>query len=693
MSGLHLESVEALLNAHRRERWLELGIGLFAVLLALALWQAVRIRREKVRTLCAERAQRGTEQKLRLMANNLTEMVLAYDMNRRLIYANPAVETLTGYSAAELELEKVAPIDWVHPDDRVRMMAHWGNLFEGKSVSEEEYRLVTKDGTVKWAASTWGPILDEAGRQVGVQGSEHDITERKAAEEALRESERRFRGLLEDIQWAAVITNLRGYTMFCNQYFLTATGWERDEFIGHRVTDFLVPEDRARVSGILQNFSKDTPSHWTTEPGVLTKNGKVRWLQATNLVLRDAQGNPVAVATVGADITEHRALQEQYLHAQKMEGLGRLAGGVAHDFNNLLTVINGYSDIVFQKLQEGDPLRSNLDQVRKAGARAVDLTQQLLAFSRRQMIQPKPMDLNLVVADSETMWKRLLGENIHLVTSLNPALGPVMADAGQIHQVLMNLVVNARDAMPDGGKLTIETSNADIDPVYAAANSEAVAGPYILLAVSDTGAGMDEETRKRIFEPFFTTKPPGAGSGLGLATVYGIVKQNHGWISVSSEPGKGTAFKIYLPRLESKPSRAEAPVPMRAGKPCSETILLVEDQDDVRRLAKTVLEECGYRVLASSSGPKALALVESHPGPIHLLLTDVVLPGMNGRELAERLTAARPGIRVLFTSGYTHEAAALRTVLDRGLAFLPKPYAPHAMAAKVREVIDGPAPV
>jgi two-component system cell cycle sensor histidine kinase/response regulator CckA len=689
VSGLHLQTVQELLNANRRERRLALGMVLIALLLVLAVWLALRIHRERERTMRAESAARGMEQRLRLMANNLTEMVLAYDMNRKLIYANPAVQSLVGYSPAELETDGF--IDWIHPDDRARMHAHWDELYRGRSFREEEYRLISKDGAVKWAAATWGPIMDESGCQVGVQGSERDITERKATEEALRESERRFRSLLENVQLSALMVDLDGKLTFCNDYVVAATGWAREELIGHPITEFMVPEDRPRVAALVAAVRSDTaPPHWTGEPSILAKNGKVRRFRASTLVLRDIQGKPVGVANMGVDITEHRALQEQYLQAQKMEGLGRMAGGVAHDFNNLLTVINGYTEIIFRKLKEGDPLRTSADQVRKAGARAADLTRQLLAFSRKQVIQPKPLDLNLVVADAEEMWRRLLGKDIQLVTSLSPVLGQVMADTGQIHQVLMNLVVNARDAMAEGGKLVIETSNVEVDAAYAEANQEAAAGPHVLLAVSDNGIGMDEETRRRIFEPFFTTKPQGEGSGLGLATVFGIVKQSHGWTDVYSEVGMGTTFKIYLPRIQPEKSPADSPAASRPSEPGSETILLVEDQEEVRSLARSILEDCGYKVLAASGGAAALALVESHPGPIHLLLTDVVLPGMSSRELAAHLSLVRPGIRILFTSGYTHEAGALRSVLDRGAAFLPKPYLPETLAAKVRELLDGP---
>jgi PAS domain S-box-containing protein len=566
MSGQHLESMEALLGYRRREARLLAATLLFAMLFAIACWQTVRVTRERDRTLQAESALRQAEQRIRLMANNLKEMVLAYDMDRKLIYVNSAVETLTGYSISEYLARGF--IDWIHPEDRTRMRGYWDGLFRGSSIRDEEYRLVSKDGVVKWVSATWGPMLDGEGRQIGVQGSERDITDRKLAEEALRES------------------------------------------------------------------------------------------------------------------------QERYLQAQKLESIGRLAGGVAHDFNNLLTVINGYSDMVYRKLAPDDPLRPRIDQVLRAGTRAAELTQQLLAFSRKQVIQPRPLDLNAVVEDSAGMFRRLLGEDIQLITTLHPSLGLVMADHGQMHQVLMNLVVNARDAMPDGGELFLETAEVEINARYAAEHPEAMPGPAVLLTVTDSGVGIDAETQKYIFEPFFTTKGQAQGTGLGLATVYGIVKQSQGWIVLYSELGKGACFKIYLPRLASSlPARvdSEADAAQLRGP---ETVLVVEDQDEVRAFAASVLKSYGYQILEARDGPQALALAELHAGPIHVLLTDVVLPGMNGRQLADHLTALRPETKVLYTSGYTQDVIAHRGVLDRGVAYIAKPYTPEGLAAKLRAAIS-----
>jgi diguanylate cyclase (GGDEF)-like protein len=383
-----------------------------------------------------------------------------------------------------------------------------------------------------------------------------------------------------------------------------------------------------------------------------------------------------------------RQSEEQLRQSQKMEAVGRLAGGVAHDFNNLLTAITGYSQLALNGLGDRDPVRKDIEEIRKAADRAASLTHQLLAFSRRQVLEPKVLDLNAVVADMETMLRRLIGEDIDLISILDPAAGQVTADPGQLEQVLLNLAVNARDAMPQGGKLVIETANAELDEAYAARHVAVRPGPYVMLAVSDTGHGMDAETRARVFEPFFTTKEPGKGTGLGLSTVYGIVKQSGGHIWVYSEPEHGTTFKIYLPRVEDA---AETPVPHAqpltpAGG--AETILLVEDDGGVRSLARRVLESKGYRVLEARQGDEALAISAWYDGPIALMLTDLVMPGKGGRELARCFASVRPDMRVLYMSGYTDNAIFQQQVFDPGTAFLSKPFTPDELARKVREVLD-----
>ena len=419
-----------------------------------------------------------------------------------------------------------------------------------------------------------------------------------------------------------------------------------------------------------------------------------RWVDVSASIsaLRDAGGAVVGTVAIFCDMTEQKRLAQQLLQSQKMEAVGQLAGGVAHDFNNLLTIITGRSHIALERLSPDDPLRSSFEQIQRTALRAAALTRQLLAFSRKQILQPKVLDLNAVVGEMEKMLQRLIGEDIDVRTSLSAGLGRIKADPGHVEQVLMNLVVNARDAMPVGGVLTVETANVRLDEAYASRHLGAAPGQYVMLAVSDTGLGMSPQTQARIFEPFFTTKERGKGTGLGLSTVYGIVKQSGGDIWVYSELGRGTTFKVYLPRVDeaAEPSGAQA-VPAQRPRG-AETILLAEDDDDLRDLAREILHASGYTVLEAARPEDALLASERHQGAIDLLVTDVVMPRMSGRELAQRLVATRPGVKVLYVSGYTDDAIVHHGVLDPGTVLLEKPFTPDALARKVREVLDGAAP-
>jgi signal transduction histidine kinase len=383
-----------------------------------------------------------------------------------------------------------------------------------------------------------------------------------------------------------------------------------------------------------------------------------------------------------------RRSEAQLTQSQKMEAFGQLAGGVAHDFNNLLTIISGYSDMVLRGLRPDDAAHDLLKEIYKAGERGASLTRQLLSFSRKQVLELKVVDPNVIVRDTEKMLRRLIGEDVRLECVLDPNLGHVKVDRGQIEQVIVNLAVNARDAMPQGGQLTITTGKVDLDEVYAEGHPEVWAGHYVMLSVEDTGTGMDERIRPHIFEPFFTTKEVGKGTGLGLAVVHGIIKQSGGHITVTSEPGRGTTFKLYLPQVEKLRSTGKSHPEIGKGPKGSETILLAEDDEAVRRLARRALEASGYRVLESAHGGEAVRVAEQHLGPIHLLVSDVIMPEMGGRILAERLTASRPGIKVLFMSGYTDDAVVRYGVLEAEMAFLQKPFTLSALARRVREVLD-----
>ncbi|HXF94697.1 MAG TPA: response regulator [Gemmatimonadales bacterium] len=428
--------------------------------------------------------------------------------------------------------------------------------------------------------------------------------------------------------------------------------------------------------------------------GSLDEEAAVGYMKAgaADYVLKDRLLRLSAAVSAALEQARERAinreLERQLQQAQKMEAIGRLAGGIAHDFNNLLTAIIGYADLLAENLADRPGASADLDEIRRAAERAADLTRRLLAFSRKQILEPRVVDLNALVTDFERMLRRLIGEDVELRLALAPELGLVRADPGQLEQVIMNLAVNARDAMPSGGKLAIETANVELDAAYAARHVGVTPGRYVMLAVSDTGTGMDQATKARLFEPFFTTKPPGKGTGLGLSMVYGIVKQSGGNIWVYSEPGRGTTFKIYLPQVEAgeEPEAAAGPIRDTRG---TETVLVVEDAEPVRTLARRVLEERGYRVLEAQTAAEAQVAAELHRGPLDLILTDVVLPDLSGRELAERLTARWPALKVLYMSGYTDDSIVQHGVLEAGVAYLQKPFTPESLAAKVRGVLDG----
>jgi two-component system cell cycle sensor histidine kinase/response regulator CckA len=513
--------------------------------------------------------------------------------------------------------------------------------------------------------------------------------EHQRAEEQRRVAEERFRQLAENIQQVFWMTDARTRELlYVSPAYETIWGRPTQELysLPHSWRDSIHPDDRARVT--ISAEIRQVAGQYDEVYRITRPDGSIRWIRDRAFPIRHAEGYIHRIVGTATDVTEQVHLQEQFLQAQKMESVGRLAGGIAHDFNNLLTVINGTADLVMANLDSIDPLRGELEQIRQAGDRAATLTGQLLALSRRQILQPEILNLSEVVDGLRGMLRRLIGEDIQLVFRLSAQLARVRVDPGQIEQVLLNLAVNAQDAMPDGGTLLIETHEVMLDAASAAAHPATMPGPHVMLAVSDTGIGMDEATRQRIFEPFFTTKDQGKGTGLGLSTVYGIVEQSNGTIWVYSEPGKGTTFKIYLPCLDQAPQQAAARGETRTGTHGHETILLVEDEQAVRSLTKRILESAGYTVLQASCGSEALALLDQHRGPIDLLLTDVVMPGMNGRELATRIAGVRLRMKVLYTSGYTDDAILRHGVLDDTSRFISKPYTPVELTRRVRDVLD-----
>ena len=510
-----------------------------------------------------------------------------------------------------------------------------------------------------------------------------------AAETALRISERRFRALVEESWDAIALFAADGTIMYGSPATTRLLGYDLSEFVGRNALELIHPDDRAAVLLRLEEVTVRPRTCLNVASRMRHKDGTWRHLEGvlTNLLDDPSVG---AIVNNYRDVTDRRNLEQQVLLAQKMEAIGRLAGGVAHDFNNILTAIGGYADLLLADLPPNDKRRHDIEEIHQATERAASLTQQLLAFSRRQVLQPKVLDLNTLVTNIEKMLRRLIGEDILFATVLHPRAGNVRADPGQLEQVIVNLAVNARDAMPNGGRLTIETRNVELDESYAAEHPGVTAGQYVLLAVTDTGAGMDEATKARIFEPFFTTKVRGKGTGLGLATVYGIVQQTGGHIWPYSEPGKGTTMRVYLPRANAPADPVEHPDTDSTAVPGgTETILLVEDEAPVRTVTRQLLERNGYTVLEAADGPTALSMLDGNGAGTHvdLLLTDVVMPGMSGRELAEHLRKSRPKLRVLFMSGYTDDAVVRHGMLEPGLAYLEKPFRPPALLRKVREVL------
>jgi PAS domain S-box-containing protein len=521
-------------------------------------------------------------------------------------------------------------------------------------------------------------FLDSIGGQIAL------AIDRKRSEERLRSSDARLRVLIE--QLPAVLWTVDREMKFTSAVGagLARLGLKPNELVGMKLADYLQTADgtyptvaahRRAVAGEPVTF------HLEWKGGSYACHAEP---------LRGSQGDIQGVICMALDVTDRKQLEEQFRQAQKMEAVGRLAGGIAHDFNNLLMVIQGYGDLLIERLHASDPLRRNVEQIQTASQRATSLTRQLLAFSRKQMLAPKVLSIQAVVADMENILRRLIGEDIILEALAVPSLGQVKADRSQIEQVVMNLAINARDAMPGGGRLTIEASNVEIGADVPHPPTVVAPGKYVMLAVTDNGCGMNEETRTHIFEPFFTTKEKGKGTGLGLATVYGIVKQSGGYIWVYSEPGIGTTFKIYLPRIDEEEALSimGSDLDETASPRGSEVVLLVEDEKGVRELTREYLEMSGYTVLDAADGHSALSLARAHKGPIHILITDVVMPGLSGRELGEQIANMRPGIKLLYMSGYTDQSAFRNGILEKGAELLQKPFGMSTLASKLREILS-----
>ncbi|MBI3411063.1 MAG: PAS domain S-box protein [Planctomycetes bacterium] len=634
----------------------------------------------------AEEALQASEAKYRAIFDNAVEGLFQTTPSGTFLSLNPALARIYGFESPEeviAHFEDIGHQLYVDPHRRqefVRQIDAHG------AVKGFEFEIWRKDGTRAWVAESTRAVRDVAGNLLWYEGTVEDITERKRAERALVESHSVLNAVIEGASDAIFVKDLQGRYVMIN-----AAG---ARFIGKPVEAIIGNDDRALFTPdtacILMERDRQVlaAGESRTFEETATAAGVTRTYLSCKGVYRDAHDKVIGLVGIARDVTELKRLEEQFRQAQKMEAVGRLAGGLAHDFNNLLTVINGYSALVLSGLRVDDPNRERLVEIQRSGERAANLTRQLLAFSRKQVLQPQVVNLNTLLGELGKLLRPLIGEDIEVALAPDGDLGLAKVDPGQFEQAITNLAVNARDAMPQGGRLIIETHNAELDEDYAERHPEVRPGRYVLVTVSDTGQGMDEATKARIFEPFFTTKGPGKGTGLGLAMVYGFVKQSGGHVEMSSEWGHGTTFTVYLPRAEeTTPSAKMFPDVPRVSKG-AETVLLVEDEDAVRTLSRLVLQSNGYTVLEARDGLEAIRVAQRHQGPIHILVTDLVMPRMSGRQLADLLAQARPHARVLFMSGYTDETVLRHGVPEVSVAFLQKPFNPIDLAWKVREVLD-----
>ncbi|MFI5072404.1 MAG: PAS domain S-box protein [Terriglobales bacterium] len=511
--------------------------------------------------------------------------------------------------------------------------------------------------------------------------------ERKRAESAVRQCEERFHDLFENAKDILFTLDLEGRITSLNKSAEEVMGWTKSEALQRNIKSLVAPEHFGLCGQMMRRILNEEPlQHF--EISMLRKDGRTAVLETSARLIR-SNGKKDGVQGIARDVTERRQLENMVRQSQKLEAIGRLSGGLAHDFNNLLCVISGHAEMLSERLDPTNTTFKSITQIKKATDSAASLTRQLLAFSRKQVFHPQTLDLNTIVVESEKLLGRLIGEHIEFFTALDPTLGNVRVDPVQIEQVLVNLILNARDAMPQGGKLTIETSNIDLEESYESKRSLIPAGSYAMVAITDTGCGMDEETQSRIFEPFYTTKELGKGTGLGLATVYGIVKQSGGFIWVYSEHGRGSTFKVYLPRVENSVTPLPGKQQIDACKG-TETVLLVEDAEPLRALIRQFLQLGGYTVLEAENGNEALRIADAFGGPIHLLLTDVVMPRMGGRQLAEQLMSVRPAMKVLYMSGYPNDGIANCGILSAGVVLLEKPFTREILSRRVRQVLDDP---
>jgi PAS domain S-box-containing protein len=619
--------------------------------------------------------------RLRMALEASGEVIFMTDDGGVINYVNPEFVRVYGYTAAEvvgIHTPRILKGGGTPADD----YATFWNRLTSHEVVRREFVNRTKSGAMVHVESSANPIVAN-GACIGFLAVQRDVTQRKAIETALRESEDRYRTLAEAAHDSIFIVNRESEIVYANAVSLERFGKRMDEALGRKLHDVFPPATAAEMWRELTEVF-DTGERRRFETHFDTARGEL-WLETWVVPMPDEGAGLSAVMGVSRDISERKQLEQQFVQAQKMEAIGRLAGGIAHDFNNLLTAIMGYSELLVPRVRQDASLASDVEEIRKAGERASRLTRQLLAFSRQQVLEPRILDVNVLVNDLKNMLDRLIGEDVHIEVETEPDLESVKADPSQVEQLILNLVVNARDAMPQGGRLRLTTASATLGEEAAKRHDGAAPGRYVSIAIADSGSGMSPEVLAHIFEPFFTTKPAGKGTGLGLATVFGVVKQSGGYLTIESALGAGTTITAHLPVAAE--SRGASAAPRRGAiENGHETILLVEDEPGIRRLMQRVLEDRGYRVLAADSALHAMALAESSPGDIDLLLSDVIMPDTSGPELAQRIVRVRPAIRVLYVSGFPNRLGLGGGVSSRA-AFLPKPFAPQALALKVRECL------
>ena len=637
----------------------------------------------------------------RSLIESIPDAVWSADSQGRTTYVSPNGSRIHGYSLADLQQGRGG--FWftrIHPEDVERVRAAYAQAVTGGHLYDIEYRLRTKDDRTIWVRERACATHEEHGLR-HVDGLLTDISRRKADENALRDSEERFRVSFDDAAVGMAIADLEGHILQSNETLRQMLGYDAAELRSKLRTNLIHPEDNGADHDLYQALLAGRRRTYQVEQRYIRKDGQVIWGRLGVSLVRDAGGTPQFSIGILSDITQRKqaeealqASEEQLRHAQKMEAIGLLAGGVAHDFRNQLTVIKGYSEMLLRRDLVHAPAREYVQEILKAANRSAALTGELLSFGRKQILRPDVVNLNTLAGEMAKPLQAMLGEDVQLSISAAADLASVRIDPVQFQQALVNLVVNARDAMPGGGQLRIETANVMLDAAFVRRHAGACEGSHVMAAISDTGSGMDEQTLARVFEPFFTTKPVGQGTGLGLAMVYGFVRQSGGYLDVTSQPGCGTTFRLYFPRCTATAAdRAMRETPAAALPPGTGVVLVVEDEESIRRLIVQNLQECGYQVLQACDAQQAIALANRHAGPLDLLVTDVVLPGASGPDLVRQMRASRPPLPVLYISGYMGQALTVRGIDNEEADLLIKPFDSQAIVKAVRRILAGPVPV